>query len=334
MIPQRTFHKTDKNLSAHLRRKRKKSKVMKKVFFPLATVALLAASTSCSHDRELDMNFDSKIEIRPTAKVIATGISTRAEGDDDETIASTTEDFTGSFAVTAFKQDNDGNETTTHFVNNECTAEYGFDPKQYFPSDNTKLNFYAYSPIASDDDYVSHKASFTLTGTTDVVWANSNGHNKTGAQPNFTFAHKLAKLIIKVQREEASFQSDIELKSITVKNVKNSATLDIKEGTMEYTGSSDLKVNGLDGYKIKELGIYGSIMLPADGNSYTLDIKTKNADNSEMSYNETPVTLNSGTFEGGKEYEVTLTFKGTEIENNEVKITQWTTGGSVSSDVQ
>lgn len=308
---------------------------MKKVFFPLATVALLAATTSCSHDQDLEMTVDQKREIRPTACVIVTEISTRAEGDDEEIGSTNTEDFSSSFAVTAFKQDNDGNETTTHFVNNECTAEYGFDPKQYFPSDNTKLNFYAYSPIVSDDNYTSeHKATWTLNGNTDVVWANSNGHCKAGTQPKFTFAHKLAKLIIKVQQDASSFQSDIELSSINVNNVKTTATLDLKAGTMSYAGSGNLKVNGSANFKIKELGEYGSIMLPADGNSYTLDIKTKNADNSEMSYETVPVTLDSGTFEAGKEYTVTLTFKGTEIENNEVKITQWTTGGSVSSDVQ
>lgn len=305
---------------------------MKKSALPIAAIALIAATTSCSHDEELSVNFDQPVEIRPAASIYASML-TRADD---------TRSFDDSYAVTAFKKA-DGEETdSTHFVNTTCTGGV-FTPQRYFPSDGTALNFYAYAPVETaryDED--THKVEWTLDGEKDIVWATGTGaKNATGggaAQPEFTFSHKLAKLNIKVVMD-GTFSGGIEISSMNILDVKTGATLNMRDGSMAYAGEEDLPVKYTGTSKVIgiEAATYGYIMLPAgtDFKSYKVSVKTGTGA-TEIRYPDVELEFENSSyyFQAGNEYTVTLTFKGTEISSGNAQITQWTSGGGVSSDVQ
>lgn len=304
---------------------------MKKSALPIAAIALIAATTSCSHDEELTVNFDQPVEIRPAASIYASML-TRA----DETRS-----FDDSYAVTAFKKAAGAETENTHFVNTMCTGGV-FTPQKYFPSDGTALNFYAYAPVAtaaySED---THKVEWTLDGEKDIVWATGTGaKNANGggaAQPEFTFSHKLTKLNIEV-KAETGFEA-IDISSMNILDVKTGATLNLREGTMAYAGEADLPVKYTG--TSKEIGAtaatYGYIMLPAgpDFKSYKVSVKTGSGA-TEIQYPDVELKFENSSdyFVAGNEYTVTLTFKGTEISSGNAQITQWTSGGGVSSDVK
>lgn len=307
---------------------------MKKVLLPLASVALLA--TSCIHDDEIKVNFDSQTEIRPSASISARsltrGIETGNKFANDGEV----------FAVTAI---NGTNDYFTNLVVSQTGSTYAFAQTKYFPSDGSTVNFYAYSPIVKDAGYdaAARTVSWTLDGTQDILWAKHEGLAKassgnTQGQPEFNLAHQLALFEIHIAKGEG-FSDNISVTKMEVLDVTTGATLDLKEGTMAYAADKNTLTVPTDASSVTNVstgGIYGSILLPATA-SYKLRITTTgNVTYPDVTISATEVQRSEGpttSYNPGEKYEVHLTFTGTAISTS-ASITPWTAGGSVAQTVQ
>lgn len=307
---------------------------MKKTILPLAALALIA--TSCANDDELDVNFESKTEIRPTAS-ISLHAQTRAI---EEGTA-----FAGNnsvCAVTALRAD--GSAYINNLpINKNADNTYSFSSPQYFPSDGTALDFYAYSPVITDAAYSGTVATWTLDGTQDILWASGGNHRKvsstngetpTQSQPNFVFAHKLALLNINIVKG-TGFSEKINITSMKVLAVKNNVSLDLTTGVLTPKDAAD----ATNDINVPQVGadhtdaitdasaLYGRIMLPK-ADSYQLLITTTGG----ITYPTVTLNPTEGYKEGFK-YDVTLTFNGTEITPT-YSIKEWAEGGEVQNTVQ
>lgn len=312
---------------------------MKKSILPLATLALLASTSSCVNEDEFAVNFEQPTEIRPTASI---NILSQTRAIEEGPSFSGTD---GVFAVTAKYCDKDGNLFTNLPVNKSESLQYSFaGGAQHFPSDGSKLDFYAYSPIVTGADYTGYVATWTLDGTQDILYAASKGIGKTTPDsqkhPNFVFTHKLALFNINIVKGEG-FSDDIKVSSLEVRNVKTNASLDLLTGklTVNEGSSSILPVPteyAENEFNITDGGLYGQILLP-EKESYKLRITTQGA-GKNVTYPDIEIKASDidpllSRFAAGYKYTVTLAFGGTGITPT-VSITPWTDGGSVNKTVQ
>ena len=111
-------------------------------------VVMTAAVTSCSSEEDLEINNGSEIEFRA-----AVGHGTRAA---ETTIANLEK-----FSVTAI-----GADGSTYFSDEYSRHDASWLPttQHYWPTDNSELKFYAYSPAST-----SLTGSFSITGTEQKV---------------------------------------------------------------------------------------------------------------------------------------------------------------------
>lgn len=316
---------------------------MKKTLLPLASIAIIA--TSCVNDDEIRVNFDSQTEIRPTASI---SILSRTRAIEEGAAFAGTD---GVFAVTALYAN--GTAKFSDLAVNKSGDSYAFSTQQYFPSDGRTLDFYAYSPIANDyskGSYSGTTASWTLDGTQDILWANggthgkvtsANGETPTQTHPAFNFAHKLALFDINIKLGEG-FSSNIEITSMKVLAVKNKVSLNLISGDLTPTDvtTADLDVPFKQTMTIgSDPALYGRIMLPV-ATQYDLLVTTTGGITYPVIHLYASDVIDTDglgrsitSYEAGNEYDVTLTFTGTEITTS-ASIKEWITGGSVAQTVQ
>lgn len=306
---------------------------MKKTILPLAALALVA--TSCVSEDEFDVKFESKTEIRPTAS-ISLHAQTRAI-EDGASFAGTD----AVCAVTALRTDGSAYINNLS-INKNADGSYSFSTPQYFPSDGTALDFYAYSPVVSGAAYSGTVATWTLDGTQDILWASGGSHKKESAgttqtHPNFVFSHKLALFNIHIAKG-TGFSDNIEVTSMKVLSVKNNVSLDLKAGVLtlnDATNSIDVPKVGTNRTNAiiapdettGAAALYGRVMLPA-ATQYQLLITTTGG----ITYPTVGLDLTGG-YAAGYKYDVTLTFSGTEITPT-YSIKPWVDGGGTSKTVQ
>lgn len=190
---------------------------MKKILFFAAIAAISLAS--CSNDETIAVNNSSggEISFRPLMNNV-----TRAAD-----INATTLESTG-FYVSAIKHSG----STTYFTDVAYTAyedvsgtkTWTSSDKQYWPSDDSELDFYAYSPKATGDGHnaqiTAHSTyktftvqpSTTISEQVDLIFANTNqkkkSTDKTGVVLNFR--HTGAKIVCRVKNTSTSLVFGVE----------------------------------------------------------------------------------------------------------------------------
>jgi hypothetical protein len=244
------------------------------------------------------------------------------------------------FAVTAYKGTiPSGNYSAAYFdnqpVQSDALSKLSFTTDQYYPADGADLYFYAYSPVAAagSPGYAEGTTTtpptvtWTIDGQQDIMAAQviSGYHRVPSGQthPNFPFTHKLTRVQFKFVRG-TGFGGGINVTSISLKNCKPTATLNLMTGDLTFSGTpTSLTLTGA--YPIKATAdnppvIDKSLMCEAGASSLLISVTAGG-----ITYLDCTVPLAST--QSGKNHLVTLTFEGTKIEPT-ATITNWEDGGT------
>lgn len=231
-----------------------------------------------------------------------------------------------------------------------CTGEGKLSlatPKYYPPTGENaqKLWFYAYAP-STNGNYTSGNGatkpsvSYTITGQEDIMTGKVTGDNGIGGavkgadqkQPNFRFDHLLKKITFKVKAGDTfDANSNIPVSQIVVKGVKTSATLNVVDGTLAFSGEANQSLT-LDGSStvITQSGaaVPGCLMFEA-GTTFTVSVTAGG-----VTYADATVTLTGERAgEAGVSHEVTLTFHRSGIVPT-ATITDWVQGDGADVNIQ
>ncbi len=327
---------------------------MKKIFIPILALAALAG---CSKEEagvpENDNNNQTdRVAIAPSA-AIENNVVSRAAVEGTAFVAGA-----DVFRLCAF-QSGDTEPTdwsvaadTEAFENlqvncSDAGALALATPKYYPPTGENaqKLWFYAYAPSTNGTYTKGNGAdkpsvSYTITGQEDIMTGQVSGDNGIGGavngptqeQPAFNFTHLLKKVTFKVKAGDTfDANSNITVSQIVVKNVQTSATLNVVDGTLAFSGDADqsLTLAG-DNTTITTEGasVPGCLMF-APGTSFTVSVTAGG-----VTYADATVML-TGTDAGkaGVSHEVTLTFHRSGIVPTAV-ITDWVKGDDAGVDIQ
>lgn len=221
---------------------------MKKSFLILAVGSAILGFTSCSKDEKIaennSINDANEISFRP----LVSGV-TRAADIDATTLRTT------GFYVSARKH-SDASEYFTDAAYTVYTTPGGTETwtsatKYYWPTDDSELDFFAYSPQATGDGHnaqiTAHAAynSFEVTPATtattqvDLIFANANqkkkSTDKTGVVLNFR--HAESKVVIQLKNTNSNLTFTVG--DVVIGNVKN-------KGQFTYTGETDSKLKYTD----------------------------------------------------------------------------------------
>lgn len=231
---------------------------MKKQLFVVALAAL--AMASCSKEESTGVNTGNAIDFRAAMGTLA---------------SETTTANLSKFYVTALKG------SVNYFTNVEFTKDgssfFVSSPAYYWPSDDSSLSFYAYSPSATDlgatvtinnttKTLVDFKPASTLGAQKDFVTANASG-NKTAnesAGVALTFNHQLAQIEIKAKNGNTGYVYKVQ--GVRIGKPVSKATFDF--GTSAWSLSTD-KANYVSEYTtpITLNATAASIMSSSDGNA-------------------------------------------------------------------
>lgn len=220
-----------------------------KKFLLFAGAALVASSalvfTSCSDNDDSTAGHASKAKNENAIAFRAltpTSASTRATGITPSNYLELMKDF----KVWAYFADNAKNAGSYYvgaegengiFINGNGKGTWTYlnsEDEQYWPSaDDGALNFYAITP-ASNDNYVYSGSSVTYTVPTDqskqvdLMFAQANNQLKTtnGGVVALNFQHALSQ--IRFTGESMSKSLKVEVKGVSIKNVINSETVNMK----------------------------------------------------------------------------------------------------------
>lgn len=193
---------------------------MKKRIAFLSFAAALAFCYSCSNDETIASqatNESNEINFRP----LMTGVTRAAD------IDATTLETTGFYVSATKHSDNSAYFTDvayTAYENVSGTKTWTSPDKQYWPSDDSELDFYAYSPKATGEGHntqiTAHSTyktftvqpSTTISEQVDLIFANTNqkkkSTDKTGVVLNFR--HTGAKIVCKVKNTSTSLVFGVE----------------------------------------------------------------------------------------------------------------------------
>ena len=214
---------------------------------------------------------------------------------------------------------------------------------KYYPTDvNTKLFFYAYAPttgsFVAGNTTTAPKASFTIDGTQDIMWAVANENSSGGIaknptnqeQPTLSFAHKLMQIDFKT-KADASFAGgdDVKVTKITIKNINIAYSLDLVTGNLTATGEANQTISTNEEMAINqtESSVFGALMVLLNNQNFTIDViaNGQTYSNINVDLGENPVA--------GTRYTITLNFKNNQIDPD-ATIQPWTDGKDVTIDVQ
>ena len=192
------------------------------------------------------------------------------------------------------------------------------DGSHFYPGNGNYVHFYAYYPrVASLTNGTT--ASYTLDGTTDVMWATPvDGGNSicrttggTQAQPDFVFQHMLQQIRFKLVAD-SSWPSDRKVTNISITNVNKTFTLNVMSGAVSGSSNGDntLSIGNAAGWvpgASNGDALENILMIGSGQGSLNLSIS--------ITGRTKPYTIEGVTFTpaAGKSHLITLTFKATEI---------------------
>lgn len=338
---------------------------MKKLLVSLLAVAAMASCSKSETESAAAPETNSDL-VEILVKSTSRSIDTRApfEGTisgDNQLTARVIASATSANYSTPYK---DGKMT---FADNG-TTQVGFSDKAYYPVDGSTLYLCGLYP-ADNWQNVTETAVYTFDGKTDIMAAAEVSSSKSEAQggtyPTLAFKHLLTKLVIKAKAEDdAAIKAWGKITEITLKQAGSSlpynmATVTLAGGTAAKGAFSNTQeafaFYTMTGETYNEDAFTGqAVDLTTDGakvayslvapvtatgtGDFKLKIKTQRGMEA-VQENEVTVGLQKtegGAFEGdtqGKSFEITLTFKATEIQAK-ATVAAWEEGGSASADIQ
>lgn len=338
---------------------------MKKLLVSLLAVAAMASCSKSETESVAAPETNSDL-VEILVKSTSRSIDTRApfEGTisgDNQLTARVIASATSADYTTPYK---DGQMT---FADNG-TTQVGFSDKAYYPVDGSTLYLCGLYP-ADKWENATTTAVYTFDGKTDIMAAAEVSSSKSEAQggtyPTLAFKHLLTKLVIKAKAEDqAAIDAWGKITEITLTQAGsslpyNKATVTLVDGTAAKGAFSNTQeafaFYTMTGETYNDDAFTGqAVDLTTDGakvayslvapvtatgtGDFKLKIKTQRG-MEPVQENEVTVGLQKtegGAFEGdtqGKSFEITLTFKATEIQAK-ATVAAWEEGGSASADIQ
>ncbi len=177
----------------------------------------------------------------------------------------------------------------------------------YFPIDGN-VDFYAYYPHATDNDY---KVALNVVDQTsqeaiDFMYAKTTGCNKTVPQVTLKFNHQLSNLILDIQPGDGLSQEDLEMLTIKVKDQNTTANYNLANGTISDAGNpADITMHPVTKGKC-----YEAILLPTTEADRVLEFDLNNGHDAPFVWTM-PTSL-----DGGSKYHYTVV----KLSRTEVKI--------------
>lgn len=185
----------------------------------------------------------------------------------------------------------------------------------YFPEEMETTHFYAYYPYSNSVS--SSVYSFDIDGNTDVMWANASiDADVTETNVNFSFQHKLSKIVLKL----SEFPVDTK---VTISNQPTKGSLDLNTGEVTANNATEkLDIEFIQSEVNKSE--YTAILMPATGYERTLTISSV-SDAKEWTYTFTSETNHQSGYK--YTYLIENNGKGTPVEVtcSDDGIQDWTT---------
>lgn len=321
---------------------------MKKLFISVWALAALVGCSKEENGLPAGGSEESRAAIAPSANIENNVISRAAvdgtsfaEGDDVFRLSA--------FEAATEPTDNWTATGTEAFENMQvnCAANGPLSlatPKYYPPTGaSEKLWFYAYAPsgtYSNGNGATKPSVSYTITGQEDIMTGkvtNVNGfggvaNGETQTHPAFGFSHLLKKITFKVKAGDTfDAGSNTAVTQIVVKNVKTSASLNVVDGTLTFSGDADqsLTLSGSSTTITTEGASVPGCLMFEPGTSFTVSVTA-----GSVTYADATVTLSGDKAgEAGVNHEVTLTFHRSGIVPTAV-ITNWVKGEDAGVDIQ
>lgn len=334
----------------------------KSYLWVMAVIGMAIALAGCSKD---DNGLDEKkhteeVEIMASSKALSLEVSTKAP-------------FTGAvgtgntLAARVFVSKTSGNYGTLH---TDGTMTFGSDAtdatnpvpfgsvtagNKFFPG-NDDIYLVGLHPVTSTA-ISSGAVSYTIDGKSDVMYAGEKSTSKGATPaPALVFNHLLTKLNIFVQTENANESTAAAWGNIIglTLTAKNTVAVALADGTPDfgtntgsisfYKGVTDNAVSSANVLavtaEVASSPIAYSMVPPVtltettDAQSaYTLSLKTTTSGTNAISVPITVTTDGSITNSTGYSFDITLTFKGTEITAT-ATVTAWQDGGTGAGTIQ
>ena len=210
---------------------------MRTKFFTMAVIAAATVMTSCSKDETV--NNDGPVAV----KFAATAVQTRVSG----------ASWDSGDPIGIYMLDNGTSDVSGGYANVQYTSSAGATAAFtatgtviYFPQSGGKVDFVAYHPYrsgltAANRTYGVNVATQTNQSAIDLMLSgvadNSGaGYDKTfTGNVNLTFAHKLVKLNLTVQK--GSGVTDLSGMTVSIKGMNTTAGFDLQAGTLGSAGA-------------------------------------------------------------------------------------------------
>ena len=295
---------------------------MKKVLFSILT---LGALVSCSSEEVLDNAGNDKVEIKLNAGVITTKAPIESDGSGNPSVKVDNVQFLRSDGTADWTTLTSATFTGTIETTQVITVAEG--KTQYYPIDGTNTNILGFYPAATS--IATGKASFTIDGSQDIIYATPVSGSKSSAIGNLQFAHKLTQFKFVLKRDNSG-SSDISNVVVSVKSANSTFDMDLADGTLSTWATPITTIKPIDGGTATIAGSSESqgIMLEPELSSIVLSVSATGFPDQEITIDGT----DGGKFETGKAYTLTLTFKAKTIAG-EASIANWQEGTAGGSDI-
>lgn len=295
---------------------------MKKVLF---SVLAMGALVSCSSEDVIDNAGNEKVEIKLNAGVITTKAPIDSDGSGNPTAKVDGVQFLRSDGTADWETLSSATFTGTIETTQAITIDGG--QPQYYPIDGTNTNILGFYPAATS--IATGKASFTINGSQDVIYAGPVTGSKSTTIGNLQFAHKLTQFKFVAKRDNSG-SSDISNVVVSVKNANSTFDMDLATGTLSNWGTPITTLKAIDGGTATVAGSSESqgIMLEPELGSITLSVSATGFPAQDVTINGT----DGDKFETGKAYTLTLTFKAKTVDGK-ASISQWKEGTDGEADI-
>lgn len=297
---------------------------MKKIL--LAVTAALAITSCSQNEDEIIISNDNPVEINLNGGVEATTVSRAAinKGDALPGIQFVRVDGESIGALTDFN-------TITITGDMAANGAITFSPVQYYPSGGSiKANILGFYPKATS--IAAGVATMTITGQEDILYAAPVSGNKTTPITDpLSFQHKLTQFKFVVKRDATSTDADISNVAVAIKDAKSTFKMDLVNGTLSGWETPISTITPITNAVATTGGTAETAGFMLEPNLTSLILIV-----SATGYPSVDVTIqgtDTGKFEMGKAYTITLTFKGKSITSNG-EIAEWTNGTNGGADIQ
>lgn len=221
---------------------------------------------------------------------------------------------------------------------NDGLRDIEFGAFQAFPSADGIVNYIAWYPQSatySNHDVGRTTVTFTVDGSTDILYSDvASGNRRTGFN-TMTFRHALVKYSVMVYGTEETAGSVAgtwgQIQSVTFKGMPNSCVLSLPENSTSLPDISSSGLRDLQVTKTADIPVgfsnateMGYILAPAPSNKVlNLSIAT-----TKQTINDLNLSVSS-TFQPGKHYKIYLRFSPEGVINAEISVDAWHNGSKI-----